>query len=168
MNAKQLVEVEVLRQDWSFLRQASGTADGIPDALRQLIWAQSPEEVQAAYWRLENHVVVQGQLFESAVSTTHVLMAALVSQDRPDFVRIGVLELLFQIVSGESDESEVARGLVDLGEQCRRAARAGLWLLYREMTEGQMDGAREVIAIIEHEPNRLHEVERRMGYDRGG
>lgn len=160
MNATQLVEVELARQNWAALRDIAGTAEGIPSALRQLVSAKSAADVQTAYWGLENRVVVQGQLFESSVAVTHVLMAALVSPERPSFVRIGILELLLQIVMGEAAESEKARGLPNLGEECRRAARTGLWLLYREMLEGQMEGAREVIAFLEQEPERLRAVER--------
>ena len=161
MKAGLLVEAEISRHPWSSLREANGFAAGIPSALRELLSAQTPAEVEEAYWRVENHVVVQGQLFEAAVATTQVLTAALVDEGRPGHVRIGILELLFQMVSGEAHESATARGAADLGEQCRSAAREGLWILYRELIAGEAAAAREVLDVIERERARLLEVDRR-------
>ncbi|MCK8498028.1 hypothetical protein [Myxococcus fulvus] len=155
MNAELLAEMELVRHPWSSLRVIQGAAEAIPTALRSLFSARSPSEIQTAYWRIENQVVVQGQLFESAVATTQVLMASLVDAKRPMPVRIGILELLFQLTSGESHQSEVDRGNGDLGGQCRAAAREGLWLLYRELVEGEAAAAREVLEVIERTPDRL-------------
>jgi len=149
-----LVEVELQRTDWSGVREAAGPATAIPHAIRSLLIAATPEDVRPPYWELENHVVLQGQLFEAAADVVPVLLAALVDE-RPRHVRIAVLELLFQIVTGEPHVEEVERGNADLTETCRARAREGLWLLYRELVEGERDAARDVLQAVETDSARL-------------
>jgi hypothetical protein len=149
------LEFEISRYKWDSLPDCSGTAKGVPDAIRGLLSAQSSSATESNYWLIENRVVVDGQLFESAIATTAVLVAALVVPGRPPHVRISILEIILQIVLGESHPIESARGLPDLGKRCRDEARAGLWLFYREMLDGGMDGAREVLEVLDPESGRL-------------
>ena len=151
MTADSLVERELSRPDWSRLNEIEGAATGIPVALRELLSAQSAEDVTRAYWKLENRVVVQGQLFEAAIHCIPVLLAALISQERPRFVRIGILELMFQIVNGSTHEEEVKRGLCNVDVRCRLSAKHGLWLLYREVVYGETDAATDILNIIDGE-----------------
>lgn len=160
MDENVLFETELSRRDWSQIRDANGSADRIPHAIRDLVSARSPEEVDQAYWRLENHVVVQGFVFEAAPYTVSALVAALVKPDRPKFVRTGLLELLFQIVHGETHPEEKARGMGDLAEMCRDRAREGLWLLYRECLSDRDAGAIEVIQLVDSEADRLGSFDR--------
>lgn len=156
-NASSLAEMEIRRIPWSTLRQAGGTAEQVPHALMDLLSASTPELATNAYWRLENHVVVQGQLYQAAEPAVSVLMAALLD-DGPRHVRIGVLELLFQILAGEAHESEIALGNRQVGEACRSRASEGLWVLYREWLHGERDAAREVIELIETDGTRLDAI----------
>ena len=160
MSVESLIEAELVRPDWTHIMEANGPATNIPSALRELVAANTPDEVRQAYWKLENHVVVQGQLFEAAVYVVPVLLAALLDTNRPRFVRIGILELLFQIIAGTSHEDEVRRGFADLGARCKRAAREGLWLLYREFFVGGLAGAKEIIQSIDEDTSRLVFLER--------
>jgi hypothetical protein len=149
MNPELLIESELSKTDWSHVTEAGGPATAVPLALRELFAARSPTEVEHAYWKLENHVVVQGQLFEAAIYVIPVLLAALATPERPRFVRIGILELLFQIVHGVTHEDEKKRGLADIDVRCKTAARTGLWLLYREVFAGEKEAALEVLRAIE-------------------
>jgi hypothetical protein len=155
MNPELLVESELSRTDWSRVTEATGPATGVPLSLRELFSALSPDEVTRAYWKLENHVVVQGQLFEAAIHVVPVLLAALATPERPRFVRIGILELLFQIVNGVTHEDERNRGLGDIDARCKMAARYGLWLLYREVLVGEKAAAIEVLRAIDDNETRL-------------
>ncbi len=149
--------VEMNRHSWRDLREASGSAAGIPHALEGMLTADSPNAVDVAYWKLENHVVVQGELFEAAPHVVSVLLAALLDNS-PSFIRIGILELLFQILGGESHESEGER---DLGPKCRDLAREGLWLLYGELgagLPGQRAAALEVLNLVETDRGRLRAI----------
>ncbi|WP_181871291.1 hypothetical protein [Sphaerisporangium album] len=100
-----VVRVELDRHDWESLRMAGGTAEHVPGSILRLVAGQAEDEVSAAYWELENHVVVQGQLFESAYYVVPALLAALL-EDPSRTARESILELLFQIVAGESHISE--------------------------------------------------------------
>jgi hypothetical protein len=151
---RSFAEWELQRHPWDALREASGTARNVPQALRKLFAARSPDEAEKAYWQLENHVVVQGQLFESAEHVVPVLLAALLDE-LPRHVRISVLELLFQIVAGETHDRERELGNASLSERCRQSAREGLWLLYGEWLHGERDAAGDVIERIERDPGRL-------------
>jgi len=151
---KSLAINEIDRIHWSRLREVSGSAENIPSALNELFSALTPSDVEIAYWKLENHVVVQGQLYEVAQFVVPVLLAAL-AEERPRHVRICILELLFQIVSGEADETELRVGNIDLVTECRARAREGLWILYRELVFGEREAAREVIDVIETDLSRL-------------
>ena len=147
-------EKELERHSWSRLREASGSANEIPEALRAMLGAATADAVEVAYWKLENHVVVQGQLFEVAPYVVSVLMAALV-EDSPSYVRVGILELLLQITSGESHTSEKD---TTLGPQCRARASEVTWLLYGELNAdlpGQRAAAIEVLEQIETDRDRL-------------
>lgn len=151
---KSLAEIEIKRITWHTLREAGGTAENIPHALTALFEAPTPAAAEEAYWLLENHVVVQGQLFQVAEHVVPVLLSALVDE-RPRHVRISILELLFQILSGGAHEDEVAQGNGNLAAVCRVKAREGLWVLYQELHQGEHDAARENIEIIEDDPLRL-------------
>ena len=154
---KTLAELEIARVEWNSLRELIGPADKIPAALLDLFRASTESAADAAYWRLENHVVVQGQLFQAAEPVVSVLLAALLDQS-PLHIRSRILELLFQILSGHPDESEVAASNEGLAERCKSKAREGLWVLYREMREGEQDAARECIELIELDRERLQNM----------
>jgi hypothetical protein len=112
-----------------------------------LLSATDPSSADDAYWQLENYVVAQGSLFEVAEPATQILVASLVDE-RATHIRISVLDLLYQILSGEPDASEIAHGNVDLVDRCRELAREGAWLLIKEFVNGQRDAARDVLQLI--------------------
>lgn len=149
-----IANIEINRVHWSDFREIAGSAANIPLALQELLTAVTHEDSEAAYWKLENRIVVQGQLFEVAEFVVPVLLAALL-EPRPSWVTRGILELLLQIVLGECHEDEVALGNADLGDRCREKARQGLWVLYGELMRGERDSAREVIEAIELDTARL-------------
>lgn len=147
------VELEISRHPWATLRKLNGTAEHIGSALFELTYAADTDAAKAAYWKIENSAVVQGQLFESAMHVIPCLLALLL-EERLRCIRISALELLFQIVAGEADEEEVSRGNADLGDACRAKAREGLWLLYRELLMGEREAAREILEVIDPEVDR--------------
>lgn len=157
-----LVDAELERPDWSSIRVEDGMATRVPGALRELLTAVSPEYAKEAYLKLENAIVVQGQLFEAAAFVVPVLLAALLKRDLPKYVSVWLLELLFQIVNGEPHLDEEARGLGDLGERCKDLARKGLWLVYGELFNKDTHGlAREIILLLDDDNSRLAFIESR-------
>ncbi|WP_299542243.1 hypothetical protein [uncultured Streptomyces sp.] len=152
--SKNLAEIEIDRIRWEDFRTLDGRANEVPRALRRLFAAGGEDEVMGAYWELENVVVVQGKLHSAALPTVSVLLAGLLDEMSAD-ARDAVVELLLQIVTGESDKDEVALGNADLGDQCRAAARNGLWLVYRELGTRRREMAEAVLEHIENDKPRL-------------
>ncbi|MER6611637.1 hypothetical protein ABT282_38815 [Streptomyces sp. NPDC000927] len=151
---RNLAEVEIARTLWGDFRTLGDRSGSVPDALRRLLAAADADEAMAAYWDLENVVVVQGQLHSAALPTVSVLLAGLLDDVSAD-ARDLVLELLQQIVMGESDEDEVALGNTDLGARCREAARTGLWLVYRELGTRRRETAQAILERIEEDRPRI-------------
>jgi hypothetical protein len=121
----------------------------VPSAIRELISAQSADEVKTACWQLENHVVVQGIVHESALHLIPVLMAILVDQNRPKHIRIATMELMFQILHGTASQIEVDQGMGDLDAKCKERAKEGLWLLRREALGDAKAGPVELLSLLE-------------------
>ncbi|WP_101254203.1 hypothetical protein [Streptomyces barkulensis] len=151
---KRLCEAEIGRHRWIGLHTLGDRSEQVPDALRRMVSGETEEEVMEAYWDLENTVVVQGQLFDSALPVLSVLLAALTEEISVE-ARDAVVELIHQIVSGESDEEEVERGNPDLGPRCRELAREGLWLLYRELGTRRRENAEAILEAIDPDGERL-------------
>ncbi|MEI8379588.1 MAG: hypothetical protein WCJ09_05640 [Planctomycetota bacterium] len=159
MSFDNLVECELQRVDWSQFMEANGPATNIPDTFRRLLSARTPEDANAAYWEIENHAFVQGGLFEASLPLVPVILSALVDMNRPRNTRIQLLEILYHIVSGVPHLDEVARGLHGLGDQCKAAARDGLWVLYSIFQEGVFwSAASEIIERIDRDPMRLRRL----------
>lgn len=97
---------------------------------------------QRAYWGIENYAFAQGELFEVSEACSSVLVAAL-ADPRQKWVRVSVLELLFQILSGYASTHEGTPA--DIVQRCRQAVREGLWLLLREALIGERDAALDVL-----------------------
>lgn len=67
--------------DWGALRTLIGPADFVPAALDRLLRSTNDAEATAAYWELDNRVVVQGQLFEAAEAVARELVARICTTD---------------------------------------------------------------------------------------
>ncbi len=118
---------EFERYDWSRLRAARSAA-GIPAAITELVNATTSEEADAAYWKIDNEVVVQGALFESALPTTRCLTIAL--HRCTPAARPRVLELLVQLASGEAHPNEIEQGNAGIAGACGRELIAIAGLLF--------------------------------------
>jgi hypothetical protein len=95
----------------------------VPAALRALAAAETAEAADAAYWRLDNHVIVQGALYQAAEATA---VAAVLALPRATVAgRARLLELLGQIGAGATAPSEVAAGNTGLAERCLREVAKG-------------------------------------------
>ena len=164
MNLDLLVEMELNRWDWSNIIEAHGPATNIPVAIRELMLAQNVEESEIAYWKLENHIVVQGNVFEAAAYAVPVFMAALVKTDRPTHFVISTMDLFYQIIAGGVHEEEIARGMPDLKERCIAAMREGIWILYANYLQGRVRRSLgEVISMLDDDPYRLKYLDEKRG-----
>ena len=85
---------------WKDIKTASGTAEHIPDAIKQL---NSPIAIDRdnAYWQIDNYAVVQSDLYEAAYYVIEPLVELL---EKPYSVdRIKPLRLLSEIATGGGD-----------------------------------------------------------------
>jgi len=89
-------------EDWSNLKTVVGNAAHVPDAIMALL-SDNPDDVESAYWKLENYVVVQSDLSESAAYLPKYLEEALLKAK----YKGSVIELLFQIGNGVSLDDEL-------------------------------------------------------------
>jgi hypothetical protein len=128
---------------WAQLKCLSGFSNHVPTAVRDLV-SDDPKIAEAAYWRLENHVVVQGELYEAAAYLPEILIEAL------DFAPFKgrILELLFQIGSGYSAEApelqRVCHAAVISGLERWIAASPGLESKWRETAMRDLASLRNV------------------------
>lgn len=149
MERMSLAEAELSRHDWSALRCAGGPATGVPQELRGLLAATNGEERHKHYWKLDNNVVVQGNLYEAAVPVVSVLCAALADGNTSPYAHSGIVELLFQLVCGEPHGSEIVLGRSDLDVRVKEAALPALWLFYRELATGYSDLANMILEELD-------------------
>lgn len=143
----ELARRECATVDWESLRACGGGAEGVGDALLELTHAKSADEAEEAYWRLENRIVVQGSVYQSAAPAVTVLVAAL-HDELSDPALIKVLDLLYQILTGAPDPVEVADGNGSLIEECIARARLGLWGLLRRFALEQRPALRDAFEDV--------------------
>src|SRR2546428_3629304 len=103
--------VHLLRNvDWPKIRSLmKTTSDDVPESFLQLIDSQTDAQAKEAYWRLDNRVMVQGQLFQAAEKLVPAILAAL-QLDLSPSARHRLVELLTEIALGVPDKSEVIIG----------------------------------------------------------
>lgn len=93
--------------DWATLALASGTAEHVPAALRELL-SIDPQVRRRAYWRLDNHIVLQGSLYGAAPFAVKVLLQ---SWPQDDSLKDRMYELLIELANGGApDDLEVNWG----------------------------------------------------------
>jgi hypothetical protein len=89
---------------WGDLRQAHGSAERVPEAIRALAAAQ-PDDVEESYWRLDNVVVLQGSVFEAAFYVIPYMLAIIDSDRRPEN-RAAAYDLLVELARGTSADPQ--------------------------------------------------------------
>ncbi|WP_433161670.1 hypothetical protein [Kribbella sp. CA-247076] len=124
-----VADVAIRAVDWSSYQVLDGSASRLRDHLAEFISAAPVEERPRLWATMENHVFVQDDVFSSAEPVISVLLASLVDE-RPQHVRIAVLDLLFHLIQAARYRAD------DLGKRCLEQAVAGGWLLVREAIAG--------------------------------
>lgn len=126
-----------------------------------MVHATTPEEAESAYWELDNRVVVQGQLFESAAWTARIVSDAICNGEPSEFGLTSGLDLLVEIAAGEPDQSELAHGNKELGNLCRRELRQFLPCFRRFALSGvdrTLIGVMNLLDLLEIERERVRET----------
>ena len=121
---------------WEQRRTASGFACDVPYAIRELA---SPDEAvrRRAYWRLDNHIVVQSDLFEAAYDVVPILVAML--EERIKYGRDLAYDLLYELGNGYAPDDVTCRrrdgATVGLREGCRSEVKAGIHVYERDLRD---------------------------------
>jgi hypothetical protein len=141
---------------WSEVRVASGKAGHVPEALIGLL---SPDEEtqNRSYWRLDNEVVLQSDLYEAAYFVVPVLVQML--DDRVAHGRERIYDLLYEIANGCAPPTTLCRTkdgrLVPLRQACLDELKNGLSVFDRDTTDEEASiaaKARELVALLEEKP----------------
>ncbi|MCP4536765.1 MAG: hypothetical protein GY832_06430 [Chloroflexi bacterium] len=130
---------------WKELRQAHGNASHVPQAIRDLV-SERAHVRKSAYWKLDNFVVLQGDLYEAAAYVPPFLISILKSS--VPHGRDLVLDVLYEIGNGCAILGEKLRIQIDsqgrineydpddaptIQHACRKAVLEGVEYYLREL-----------------------------------
>lgn len=123
-----LVDELLNAPNWLHMRSGnSSTAMQVRDDLRTLLFSGDPSAVNAAYGRIENPVVAQGNLYQCAPAVVSVIVAGLAERAIPHKNLGSALDFLGLILTGYSAKSEEAKGEPHLRRKCFNEAVRGYW-----------------------------------------
>ena len=94
----------IYKENWKNLTVLTGTAEHIPEAVLGLLYEDKATFV-AAYWKIDNYSVVQGDLFTSAEVLPKYLYEVVLKSKYKE----GVIDLIRQIGSGYSEDNELRK-----------------------------------------------------------
>ncbi|MEU5107478.1 MULTISPECIES: hypothetical protein [Streptomyces] len=147
LSVSALVHAELERHDWAALSCGCGeSAEHVPLMFEAILTAGTPRDMIG--YTLDNHLEIGTNLFEAAVPAVGVILAALAGDPSPP-ARRHLLDTLCHLVSGDSHATEQAAGRTELGDECRRKAREGYWLIARTGLTGSADDAGTAADICE-------------------
>jgi len=130
-----MVFQEFQRYNWAQLRRAPlDDATRVPFDLERLALATDSKAAEHAYWCIDNVVVVQGALYESAVATVPCVLSVL--QQCTDIARPFLLELLMILSHGEASLDEIAVGNTTIAQDCLREVCRGIALYFDLLEHG--------------------------------
>jgi hypothetical protein len=129
-------------------------------SVARLVEAQTEDEIEDAYWQLDNHVVVQGQVLESALPLVPVLLALLLGE-LSSSARVRVLDLLFEIYGSSPHERELEARNTGISEACSLAVAEGKWIYYQALMDEDANVRKptvDLLAQVETDKGRLTAV----------
>jgi hypothetical protein len=137
---------------WANLKQAHGSSEHVPAAIKGLI-SDDEKEQEASYWKLDNHIVLQGDLYQAAFYVIPFLLEILAANIRNG--RSYVYDLLFEIANGFAPEEvpcDYDGVTLTLTEGCKRAVAGGLNLYLEEISDNNSicrENALDLIVSLE-------------------
>lgn len=125
---------EIDNINWARLTQATGNSEHVPSAIKGII-SNDEKEQEASYWKLDNHVVLQGDLYQAAFYVIPFLLEILAATIQSG--RRYVYDLLFEIANGFAPKEvscDYDGVTLTLTEGCKRAVAGGLNLYLEEVS----------------------------------
>ncbi|MGV6852758.1 MAG: hypothetical protein ACWA5R_11365 [bacterium] len=104
------------RFEWKELRSADSSTK-LPEAIKILASSDNEDQLDDAYWSIDNESVLQGTLYQSALAVVCCLLEILSSCK--GIARPYILELLVQLISGAPAKSEIDKGNSELVNNVR-------------------------------------------------
>jgi len=146
----EVIESLIRSVRWDEMRSLNGSAEHVPAALRDLL-SDNLDVINRAYWKLDNHVVVQADLFEAAYYVIPILLQML--REGIDTGRIRVYDLLFEICNGHGQCGEMLK--TAHGEElllrvaCRQEIRRGIELFEADLHNQDEEFSRNARDLLE-------------------
>lgn len=138
--------------DWATLRVSGGYAEGVPEHLLELVSARTESDAERAYWRLDNHVVVQGRAFGAAAALVPALCVATSSSVVADCSRRWLVELLTEIALADCHEEEPNQREVEQALDQRLGE--GLWVIYGLLSSEDAQIRRAALEVLRRKDRR--------------
>jgi hypothetical protein len=136
---------ESMRHNWDDL-DAMASASDVPRMISQLLTAATEHEARLVFDYIENNIVVQGRLFQSAPPTAACLVIVLPFS--PPMARLVILELLNHLCGGNVSPEEEEAGY-PLQQQCLVEVRKGLTSYLYLLQHGSNGERRECIDLLD-------------------
>lgn len=139
---------DVDKINWANLKQAHGSSEYVPIALKGLI-SNDEKEQEASYWKLDNHVVLQGDLYQASFYVIPFLLEILAKNIRNG--RSYVYDLLFEIANGVAPEKvpcDYDGMTLTLTKGCKRAVAGGLDLYLEEILDDNSNSRENALDLI--------------------
>ncbi len=112
---------------WNKLSSANGTCGHYPEVFKDLV-SDDPKKREGAYWQLDNHAVLQGEIYEVAPYVVDILVGVLQSCQSCSG-RARIYEFLIEIAYGDAMASAIScypGKEVPLKEACNLALGQGI------------------------------------------
>jgi hypothetical protein len=150
-----VLEWELEQVDWhSLATSGGGRAHDVPNALRALASATTEAEAEAAYWRLDNVVVVQAYVFEAGEYVIRPL-AQILATYPSNLVARNVLDLLIELTGSDVDPSDLSQGSTARVLSCRSRVREALATIYQLLSSVDPRVRYSALELLEHvEPDK--------------
>jgi len=137
--------------NWRQLRQAHGSAEHVPSAIKNLTSADAKTR-ETAYWQLDNHVVLQSGLYEAAFYVIPFLVEILEGDSEGcDYA----YDLLFEIANGcAAQEIKCFYGdeELELGEACRAVISEFVPIYLQEVTDVNSMYREQALSLLKSLP----------------
>ena len=131
------------KENWKNLTVLTGTAEHIPEAVLALL-SEDKTTFEAAYWKIDNYSVVQGDLYTSAEVLPKYLCEVVLKSNFKE----RVIDLIWQIGSGYSEDAEL-----------RKRCYAESVRAYDRLLAHPEIKSTKYYEIIQKELDELHEIE---------
>lgn len=146
----QIVDALISMHRWDETFDALGSPSRVHVAIRDLLLCEDLLKIHEIYWGIENVVVVQGQVYESALPCLEVLLMALVKCELPEFVKCEIYNVIFQVIAGYPAREAIDRGNSDIVEKCQALVSQVAYFFIHDVEIGSLDTktASEILGLL--------------------